>query len=193
MGFRLGPERTGGGAEARRRDTTASGGLAASRAPEAARGTLSGVRVAVGVAAPLAGSLAGWDARPGAGGQVTVPAYGGEVRLALDLAEHRATRTDAPDFWAVDAALGWGPVLRLGALRVTPAAEVGAGRYSFDDDERFPAQLSSESEVLAGAYVRAAGPLAGRLEAWAEAGARRVFFSTPQTVWSGRAGLAVRL
>jgi hypothetical protein len=84
-------------------------------------------------------------------------------------------------------------VLRLGPVRLVPGAEVGAGRYSFDDDGEFPGQLSSESEVLAGAYLRAAGPLAGRLEAWAEAGARRTFFSTPSTLWSARGGLAVRL
>ncbi|OZC04132.1 hypothetical protein [Rubricoccus marinus] len=164
-----------------------------------ATGASAQVRLSAGATLPLAGSLGPvWEEQPGARGTITFSAYGGEVRLALDLAMHdaaegEATPEAAPDFLAVNATLGWGPVLDLGPVRLSPGAEVGAGRFAFDDDGEFGGNLSSESELLAGAYVRAGVPLAGRVEAWAETGVRRTFFSTPQTTAGAAGGLTLRL
>ena len=152
------------------------------------------VRLSAGGVLPAGGALGpGWDAQPGASGHILLPMYGGETRLALDLAAHRATRDDLPDFLALNATLGWGPVLALGPIRLAPGAEIGAGRFAFDDDGVFGDNASSESELVAGAYVRARVPVAGRLEVWAEGGARRTFFSTPATTTSASAGLSVRI
>ncbi len=152
------------------------------------------IRLSAGATLPLAGDLGpGWTEGAGARGILTFGAYGGEVRLALDAAVHDAAPEALPDFLAVNAMLGWGPVLRLGAVRLSPGAEVGGGRFAFDDDGEFGGNLSSESELLAGAYLRAGVPLAGRVEAWAETGVRRTFFSTPQTTAGAAGGLALRL
>lgn len=162
-----------------------------------ASGASAQVRLSAGATLPLAGSLGPvWAEEVGARGTLTFPAYGGEVRMALDLAQHRADSAApeaAPDFLAVNATLGWGPVLRVGSLRLSPGAEIGAGRFAFDDDTQFGGNLSSESELLAGAYLRAGLPLAGRVEAWAETGVRRTFFSEPQTTAGAAGGFALRL
>ena len=165
-----------------------------------ASGASAQLRAGAGGTVPLAGDLGpAWAERPGARGTLTFPAYGGEVRMALGLARHEAEENAPgapealPDFLAVNATLGWGPVLRLGPLRLSPGAEIGAGRFAFDDGGAFGGNLSSESELLAGAYLRAGAPLAGRLEAWAETGVRRTFFSTPQTTAGAAGGLALRL
>ena len=163
-----------------------------------ASGASAQVRLSAGATLPLAGDLGpAWSERPGARGTITFGAYGGEVRMALDLAQHDAMDGAAPealpDFVAVNATLGWGPVLTLGPVRLSPGAEIGAGRFMFDDDGAFGGNQSSESELLAGAYLRAGAPLAGRLEAWAETGVRRTFFSTPQTTAGASGGLALRL
>lgn len=168
--------------------------LAALAALLTATASAQPVRLAAGATVPLTGELGpAWEAQPGLAGQILLPMYGGETRLSLDLATHDATREDAPDFTALVATLGWGPVLALGPVRLNPGAEVGAGRYAFDDGGEFGGNLSSESEVVAGAYLCAGAPVAGRLEVWAEGGVRRTFFSTLATTATASAGLAVRL
>ena len=62
-----------------------------------------------------------------------------------------------------------------------------------DDDGEFGGNLASESEVIAGGYLRLGGGVAGPVEAWAEAGVRRTFFSTIATTATASAGLTVRL
>ena len=152
------------------------------------------VGLAAGGVIPVGGALGPeWEAGSGASGQILIPMYGGQTRLALDLAAHRATRDDLPDFLALNATLGWGPRMKLGPVRLAPGAEIGAGRFFFDDDGVLGDNASSESELVAGVYVRASVPVAGRVEVWAEGGARRTFFSTPATTTSASAGLAVRL
>lgn len=151
------------------------------------------VRVSLGATVPLAGRLGPvWDAQPGVRGSLAFLAYGGETRLLLELDSHTSTNARGPDFSAVTAMLGWGPVVQAGPVRLVPGAEVGAGRYDFEDDS-FGDELEEESEVVAGAYLRASVPLAGRVEAWAETGVRRTFFSTVATTASARGGLSVRL
>ncbi|MEM6328032.1 MAG: hypothetical protein AAF791_13030 [Bacteroidota bacterium] len=152
------------------------------------------VEIAGGALVPVSGRLGpGWSAQPGLAGQILFPAYGGETRLSLDLASHETTEADLPAFTALVATLGWGPTVTLGPARLGVGAEVGAGRYAFDDAGRFGDNASSESEVVAGAYLRASAPVAGRVHVWTEAGARRTFFSTIATTTSVSAGLSVRL
>ena len=159
-----------------------------------ASGASAQLRASAGPTLPLAGELGpAWTEEIGARGTLTFVAYGGEVRLALDIAEHETDVESLPDFIAINATLGWGPVLRLGPMRLSPGAEIGAGRFLFDDDSVFGENVSSESELLAGAYLRVGMPLAGRVEAWAETGVRRTFFSTPQTTAGASGGLALRL
>ena len=152
------------------------------------------LRVSAGGVLPLAGDLGPvWAEQPGARGTLTFGAYGGEVRMALDVAQHESLDEVTPEFTAVNATLGWGPVVQIGRVRLGIGAEVGAGRFLFEPEGDFQGNLASETELMAGAYVRAGVPLAGRLEAWAETGVRRVFFSTPQTTAGASGGLALRL
>lgn len=152
------------------------------------------VRLSGGATVPVTGELGPeWTARPGISGQILLPMYGGETRLSLDFAEHTTTDETIPEFTALVATLGWGPVVRVGTVRLGAGAEVGAGRYAFDDDGEFGGNLASESEVVAGAYVRVSVPVAGPVEAWTEAGVRRTFFSTIATTGGVGGGLAVRL
>ena len=169
-------------------------GLAAFLLVTASPASAQSVRLAAGASVPMGGELGpAWDRQPGASGLILIPMYGGETRLALDLAQHSASPDSLPDFLAVTATLGWGPVVPVGPVRLAPGAEIGAGRFVFDDDGQFGDNVSSESEVVAGAYLRASVPVAGRLEVWAEGGVRRTFFSTPATTGAATAGLAVRL
>ncbi|MEM1056215.1 MAG: hypothetical protein AAGI52_11860 [Bacteroidota bacterium] len=152
------------------------------------------VRLSAGAMLPISGEIdPAWSVQPGASGQILLPMYGGETRLSLDIAAHDATRETVPDFTALNAALGWGPVFGLGPVRVVPSAEVGANRLFFDDDGVFGENLSAETELTAGTVLRASVPLAGPAEVWTEAGVRRTFFSTTVTTATVSAGLAVRL
>lgn len=152
------------------------------------------VRLSAGATVPVGGQLGPeWTAQPGLAGHLLVPMYGGETRLALDFAEHTTDEEAFPEFTALNATLGWGPVVQAGPVRLVPSAEVGAGRFDFDDDGQFENELEEETEVIAGVYLRASVPVAGRLEVWSEAGLRRTFFSTIATTASASAGLAVRL
>ena len=159
-----------------------------------ASGASAQVRVSAGGVLPLAGDLGPvWAELPGARGTLTFGAYGGEVRMALDAAQHESLDEVTPEFTAVNATLGWGPIARVGRARLGVGAEVGAGRFLFEPEGDFQGNLASESELLAGVYVRAGVPLAGRVEAWAETGVRRTFFSTPQTTAGASGGLTIRL
>ena len=150
--------------------------------------------LSLGGEVPVSGRLGpAWAPGPGAMGAAAVPLHGGVLRASADWIPHDAQTSEVPDFEALTLALGWGPEARLGPVRLRAGAEVGMGRYDFEDDDVFGANVSEESELLAGLYAGVRVPVAGPVEAWAEGGVRRVFFSTPADVGAVRAGVAVRL
>ena len=149
--------------------------------------------IGAGAVVPSQPFGAPWSASPGVGARLALPLHGGTAEAALRWVPFASDVPETPGFDWVAATVGWGPRLELGAAALTPVARVGAVQFRFDPDVVVPqfAGNESEAEVAVGAALRAEVGW-GRAALWAEGEALRIALSTPETVASLSAGVAVR-
>ena len=135
-----------------------------------------------------------WTATPAASVRAATPFHGGLGFLTLRADFHRGVNNDLPDFLAIQAAGGWGPVVALPAgIRLLPAAHLGLMAFRFDGEDEFTGALQNESEIEFGISGRVDIPVARSIRAWAGVDAVRVFTTPRELLIFGEAGLSVSL
>jgi hypothetical protein len=121
-----------------------------------------------------------WAVGPGAALRVGTEFYGGQAHFALHGFPNAPRQPDLPTFLALRGEVGWGVPVRLpGRLRLTAGAAIGAVTMRFEEDERFPMALQTETELTAGFFARLDGPLAGPLRLFAAADVAHVYTADP--------------
>lgn len=142
---------------------------------------LETLEVALAGVAPVGETYDGlWAARPGAALRVATEFYGGAAHVAFHGFPNEERAPGLPDFLALRGEVGWGARLGLPArLRLTAGGAVGAVTMRFEEDERFPSALQTETELTAGLFARLDAPLAGPVRLFAEAEVARVYTAEP--------------
>jgi hypothetical protein len=155
----------------------------------------SALELGVGGALQADGTFADqWTSSPSASVRAATPYHGGLGYLTLRADLHRGVTDDLPDFLALQAAGGWGPVVMLPArIRLLPSAHLGLVALQFDADDEFPGALQNESEVEIGISGRIDIPVARSVRVWAGVDAVRLFTTPRELLIFGEAGLSVSL